>query len=309
MHKIDGKTRVYGLLGCPVRHTLSPHMYNPLFEHLGINAVYVPFEVQPEYIGRAITGMRALGLQGVHLTTPHKEAVLPYLDRLSREAAAIGAVNVVLNNRGQLYGDNTDGRGYLRSLQRELQFEASGKAVVILGAGGSARAIAMTLARVGVARIHVLNRTLSRAERLSEDLKVHHPEINAQALPLDSDAFSRVAGDAHLVVDCTVPASDNPVDGLDVSGLPSHAIVSDINYHRQGAPLLKAAQARNLTVHRGLGMLVHQGAISMTLLIGLTVKPEQLEAFLVGRHPLLEGLTPEGLLPDPSVSAPGVLVG
>lgn len=283
MHKIDGKTRVYGLLGCPVRHTLSPHMYNPLFEQVGMNAVYVPFEVQADQIARAVAGIRALGLQGVHLTAPHKEAVVPHLDRLSREAAAIGAVNVILNNRGQLYGDNTDGRGYLRSLQRELRFEADGKTVAILGAGGSARAIAMTLARVGVAQIFIFNRTLARAERLQADLKVHYPAVRCTHLPLELEAFSRVASRIELLIDCTIPAADNPVDTLDISALPPTAIMSDINYHRQNAPLLVQAQARGLTVHRGLGMLIHQGAISMTLLIGLTVKPELLESFLAGR--------------------------
>lgn len=280
MPKIDGKTRIYGLVGCPIRHTLSPHMYNPLFQQLGVNAVYVAFEVQPDTLERAIAGLRALGIQGVHLTTPHKVAVIPHLDRLSREAAAIGAVNVVLNNRGMLYGDNTDGRGYLRSLQRELHFETEGKRVALLGAGGSARSIAFTLARVGVQELHLFNRTVSRAEKLKADLHSHYPGVRTFVYPLDTAPFSLVATELDLVVDCTCPGPDNPVDWLDISNLPAHAIVSDINYHRQEAPLLERARERRLVAHRGLGMLVNQGAISMTLLAGLTVKPEVLESFL-----------------------------
>ncbi|MFM7200536.1 MAG: shikimate dehydrogenase [Myxococcota bacterium] len=283
MPKIDGKTRVYGIMGCPVRHTLSPRMYNLLFESMGINSVYVPFEVEPESLPRALVGLRALGLQGVHLTAPFKEAVVPYLDRLSREAAAIGAVNVVLNTRGMLYGDNTDGRGYVRALQRELGYEVGGRTVALLGAGGSARAIAFTLARVGVATLSIFNRTLERAQKLAADLKHHYPALQVESLPLEAKVFSERAAELSLVIDCTTPAQDNPVNHFPVEGLSVETVVSDISYHHAGAPLLERAREAGLRTQDGLGMLVHQGALSLTLLAGLTVKPEQLEGYVKAR--------------------------
>lgn len=280
MPRIDGKTRVYGILGHPVRHTLSPNMYNPLFEQLGLNAVYVPFEVPVGMLPDAIRGLRALGIVGVHLTAPHKEAVIPHLDRLSREAQVIGAVNVVLNRQGMLYGDNTDGRGFLRSIQRGLGFDPSGKTLGILGAGGSARAVAFTLARVGAKRLEIFNRTVARAQRLATDVRFHHPGCDVEIHPLEPQAFAHTCADLDVVVDCTSPDPASPINRLPLDRLAETTLVCDLNYHNPGSGLLAQAHARGLTTHTGQGMLIHQGALSMALLAGLTIKPELLEGYL-----------------------------
>lgn len=280
MPRIDGKTRVYGILGHPVRHTLSPHMYNPLFDQLGLNAVYVPFEVPLGLLPEAIRGLRALGIVGVHLTAPHKEAVIPHLDRLSREAQVIGAVNVVLNRQGMLYGDNTDGRGFLRSIQRSLGFEPHGKTLALLGAGGSARAVAFTMARVGAARLEIFNRTVSRAERLASEVQFHHPDCSVQIHPLEEQAFGAVSEALDAVVDCTCPDPGSPVNRLPLHALPAHALICDLNYHNPSSGLLANARALGRITHTGQSMLVHQGAMSMALLAGLTIKPELLEGYL-----------------------------
>jgi shikimate dehydrogenase len=192
----------------------------------------------------------------------------------------IGAVNVILNSRGVLYGDNTDGRGFLRALQRDLDFSPEGATVALLGAGGSARAIAHTLAEVGAKRFFVLNRTVPRAEKLAQALAEHAPSSPCQPLPLDADAFSRIAPELDLVIDATTPGAENPVDELPVDRLPARAICSDINYTRPNPPLIARAAAAGLRTQIGTSMLVHQGALSLMLLTGISIRPEELEAYI-----------------------------
>ncbi len=138
--KITGKTRITGLYGYPVEHTLSPSMHNAAFEHLGIDYCYLPFSVPPDSLKSAVEAIRALNLAGVNVTIPHKESVIPYLDNVSEEASFIGAVNTIVNQDGKLTGYNTDGRGFMRSLS-ENNILTDNKKVLIVGAGGASRAI------------------------------------------------------------------------------------------------------------------------------------------------------------------------
>jgi len=283
MRHINGNTTVYGIIGSPVRHTLSPIMYNPLFQRHGRNAVYLTYEVEAEGLSDAIKGMRALGIRGFHITCPHKESVLPLLDRVSREGRAIGAVNIILNNEGVLYGANTDGRGYLRALQNELDFDAEGKTIALLGAGGASRAIVFALARVGVRRVYIFNRTLPRAERMAGDLQGRFPNLTVEVHPLMPERFLALSPDFDLLINATIPKPDNPVDDLPIDGISPGCICSDINYHRRSIPWLQRARAAGLTIQRGMGMLIYQGALSMQILTGLSVKASELEDF-IDRH-------------------------
>ena len=137
--RISGRTRTYGILGYPVGHSLSPVMQNAAFAQMKFDAAYLPFEVRPEDLRAALDGVRALGIAGVNVTIPHKEAVLAYLDDVDPEAAAIGAVNTVVNRDGRLIGYNTDGAGFLAALKSEARFVPKKRNVLILGAGGAAR--------------------------------------------------------------------------------------------------------------------------------------------------------------------------
>src|SRR5581483_10375763 len=157
--------KVVGVFGHPVSHSLSPAMHNAAFAALGLPYVYVPFPVAPEEIGPAVRSLSSLGIVGVNLTIPHKESVLPFLDEITSEAREVGAVNTVHCTEGRLLGDNTDGRGFYEPL-RELGVTVAGKRVVVLGAGGAARAVVFRLAREG-AQITLANRTRERAERLA----------------------------------------------------------------------------------------------------------------------------------------------
>lgn len=144
-HAIDGETRVVGVIGWPVRHSLSPLMHNAAFGVLGLNWVYVPFAVTPDQVTATVQAVRALDLVGLNVTIPHKLAVLPLMDEVSAEARALGAVNTIINDDGRLRGRNTDGEGFLRSL-REIGGDVTGRRVALIGAGGSARAVALALA-------------------------------------------------------------------------------------------------------------------------------------------------------------------
>jgi shikimate dehydrogenase len=138
--KVTGKTRVTGLFGYPVEHTLSPFMHNAAFEHLGLDYCYLPFSVHPDSLKTAVEAVKALRLAGVNVTIPHKEAVIPYLDTVNEEALFIGAVNTIVNREGTLTGYNTDGRGFMRALS-ENNISPDNKRVFVVGAGGASRAI------------------------------------------------------------------------------------------------------------------------------------------------------------------------
>ncbi|MGB0638736.1 MAG: shikimate dehydrogenase family protein, partial [Myxococcota bacterium] len=162
---ISGHTRVFGLIGHPVRHSLSPSMYNSLFARFGIDAVYLAFDVNPDQAIKVTESIRVLGLVGVNLTVPFKEQIVADLDHMTIAAKEAGAVNVVTHIDGQLTGYNTDGEGFIRSLKEEEGPSPEGIHAVILGAGGAGRAIASALLDHGASKITMMNRSLVRAQR------------------------------------------------------------------------------------------------------------------------------------------------
>ncbi len=168
LQDISGSTRVVGVFGHPVTHSLSPAMHNAAFRALNLPFIYVPFGVAPDAIGMALRGLPALGIVGVNLTIPHKESALPFLDEITDEAQTVGAVNTVHCLNGLLIGDNTDGRGFYQPLA-EAGVPVRGQTVVVLGAGGAARAVVYRLVREG-ANVILANRTRERAERLAHDI-------------------------------------------------------------------------------------------------------------------------------------------
>ena len=166
--KISGKTKVLGLFGYPVEHSLSPAMHNAAFEELGLDCCYVTFPVRPEFLRDAIKAVKALNLAGVNVTVPHKEKVIPFLDEVNREASFIGAVNTIANKNGKLTGYNTDGRGFMKSLS-EAHISVNKKNVLILGAGGASRAIGYYLCQ-GASRLFLYDIDKKKAEKLIRDL-------------------------------------------------------------------------------------------------------------------------------------------
>jgi shikimate dehydrogenase len=275
---INGATRVCGLFGHPVEHSFSPLMHNAAFGALGLNYVYLPFAVRPENLGTAVDALRILHLAGVNVTIPHKEAVLGHLDEVSPEARLIGAVNTVVNRSGHLVGHNTDGPGFVEALSRRAGFTPGGKRVLLLGAGGAARAVAVQLALAGAELITVVNRSPGRAGKLVELLS-GHTAVRAEFLFWDpgstaqSSDFVNAARLADLIVQCT-PLGMYP--GVDLAPefpfavLRPGRLVCDLVYNPVRTKFLIRAEMAGARVVDGLEMLIYQGALSFALWTGHT---------------------------------------
>ncbi len=267
---ISGKTRVCGLIGDPVEHTMSPAMHNAAFEKMGIDYRYLPFRVKSEDLSKAIEGMRALNMKGLNVTIPHKVAVIQLLDKLDPLAERIGAVNTIVNDDGVLTGYNTDATGFLQALL-EKGTEPKGKNVVIMGAGGASRAISFILADRG-ANLVILNRLLELdwAIELANSISQTFTK-KVEALELNKDNLINVLEKAHILVNATsVGMSPNTTETLITADLLKPGlIVYDIVYNPIKTRLLTEAEAAGAETIGGLDMLVWQGALAFEKWTGL----------------------------------------
>ncbi|MEK6682767.1 MAG: shikimate dehydrogenase [Nitrospirota bacterium] len=265
--KITGKTKIVGIFGYPVKHTLSPLMHNAAFSALRLDYCYLPFEVRPENLKEAVEGIRALNIRGVNITVPHKEAVMDYLDELSSEARLIGAVNIIENRDGRLIGYNTDARGFIKSLLMDAKTKVKGKRVLILGAGGAGKGVAVACAMENAAAITIANRTADKAERLTEYLKGQFSEIPFSAISLEKDRLPEVIADADILINATSVGLKRG-ESLPVSSrhLHKNLVVYDLIYNPPDTPFLKmAGKAGVKKAVNGLGMLLYQGALSFEI--------------------------------------------
>lgn len=257
---------VAGLIGYPVGHSLSPVMHNAAFQALGMyDARYDLWETTLEDLPARVESLREPGVLGGNVTVPHKQGVMSLLDEVTETARRIGAVNTVIPADGRLTGDNTDAYGFSQSLRDVVDPATIGQAVVV-GAGGAARAVLVSLQEAGISNVIVINRTLERAQRLVEGLAAdgQHPIVAG-----GWDALDDVTRSAGLIVNATSigwHGDEMPFDQVIVDVLPSNAVVMDLTY-RQTA-LLKAAEARKLEAIDGLPMLIHQGARAFELWTG-----------------------------------------
>jgi shikimate dehydrogenase len=262
---ISSRTKVFALIGDPVEGSLSPPMYNAAFRHLGLDCVYVAFRVPPALLREAVEGVRAMGMGGLNVTHPHKVRILPLLDGLHPSAEEVGAVNTVRNEGGRLVGFNTDGEGAV-SFLRERLGSLKGRRAVILGAGGAARALAFSLLREG-AELTVLNRTPSKARRLASELGRRGGEVGWGGLGREEvrDALSR----ADLLINATPVGMDREGETLVTSDLMHRGLfVMDLVYHPPETALMREARKAGARAENGLGMLLHQAALSFTLFTG-----------------------------------------
>ena len=268
MDEIDGATRLVGVMGWPVAHSLSPAMHNAAFAALSLNWRYVPLPVHPDDVGAAVRGLRALGFAGCNVTVPHKQAVMPHLAGLSPEAAATGAVNTLVRAGGSWRGENTDVRGFMDDLAAH-GVAVTGKQCVVLGAGGSARAVTWGLLNAGAA-VAVVSRTLARSAALVEALSAHLP--GAALSCHERTALAHLAADSTaLIVNATsvgmwphVDESPWPED----APIPAGAVVYDLVYRPARTRLLQQAEAAGARAIGGVGMLARQGAASFALWTG-----------------------------------------
>jgi shikimate dehydrogenase len=260
VHAILQHAELYGIFGYPIGHSLSPLMHNTAFAHHGLDAVYLPFAVPPAQVEIAVKAIRALHIRGVNVTIPHKQAVMAWLDELSPEARLIGAVNTVQLRDDRLVGYNTDGIGFLRSLE-EAGSEVAGRTVLLLGAGGAARALAVQLCLAGIQRLYLANRTQTRAEELAAFLKENIPHADISVVSMKGPSLSAHLPHIDIVVNAT-SVGMHPHDRmvLPFADLGPRHLVCDIVYRPLHTPLLQAAQHQGARTVDGLGMLIHQGA-------------------------------------------------
>ncbi|MFH1097145.1 MAG: shikimate dehydrogenase [Candidatus Desantisbacteria bacterium] len=277
---INGQTKVVGIIGDPVKHSLSPQMHNAAFKHLKLNLVYVPFHVKPEQLNEAIKGMMALGMVGLNVTVPHKIEVMKYLDEISPDAKAIGAVNTISIKNNKCIGDNTDGRGFIRALIEDEGITIAGKNIVILGAGGSARAIGHSLIKDGVKRLIFCNRTAPRAEEMAKSFQSMGVSVAGMGIIDSRDEIAQ----ADMIIN-TTSAGMKQGDPLliDPSLIRKGQIVYDIIYSPPETPLLQTAKNSGARAINGLGMLIHQGALAFEIWTGCPAPVEVMrEAILRG---------------------------
>jgi len=257
--RITGMTRIYGLMGDPVEHSVSPAMQNAAFEARGLDAVYLPFKVKSQELQPAIQGIRALNIQGLNVTIPHKVAVIPFLDELDPLAENIGAVNTIVNEEDSLKGFNTDASGFLKALLSE-GIQPERKNVVILGAGGAARAIAFILADRG-ANLIILNRHIEAAQDLADRI-VNLFRREVQALEMKPGNLQTALKSGDIIVNTT---SVGMSPGLSETPVPPSLIqrgqvVFDIIYNPVRTRLMDESKKRGAKVIGGVEMLVQQGA-------------------------------------------------
>lgn len=263
---ISGRTRVVGLLGYPVEHSLSPAMHNAAFEYLNLDYCYVTFPVRPEMLKDAINGVRALSLIGVNVTVPHKENVIPFLDEVSEEALFIGAVNTIKNDEGKLIGYNTDGKGFMQSLS-EAGISIRDKKLLVVGAGGASRAIGYYLCKEA-SYLYLYDVNNNKAALLKGHLNKIKGNISlADSNSLsDKDFFSEI----DVIINAT-PLGLKPDDPMpvDVSVINKNNIICDLIYKE--TPLLREASKIGCKTIDGLGMLLWQGVFAFEIWTG--VKP------------------------------------
>ena len=258
---VSGKTKVCGIIGDPIEHTMSPVMHNAAFQKLGLDFVYLPFRVKKEALSGAVDGVRTLNIKGLNVTIPHKVAIIPFLDKLDPLAEKIGAINTIVNDGGVLTGYNTDATGFLQALL-DQGVEPEGKTTVILGAGGASRAISFILAERG-AHLVILNRQLARAEDLAQWItQVFEKDITA--LTLGEENLAKVLAKADILVNTTSVGMNPDIDKTPVPAglLKPGLIVFDIVYNPVQTRLLKEAEAAGAKTINGLDMLVWQGAMA-----------------------------------------------
>ncbi|AEG61328.1 shikimate dehydrogenase [Desulforamulus ruminis] len=269
---LNGKTKICGLFGFPVEHSFSPAMHNAAFEELGLNWVYVPFCISPDRLKQAMQSITSLGLTGINVTVPHKQAVLPLLDEIHPTAGIIGAVNTIVNDQGRLVGHNTDGAGFVKSLTDETGFSPRGQGVLILGAGGAARAVAVQLALSGAGPLYIANRSPAKAEALARDLQ-QATGVRAAALPWGRELPQEKVNEVGLVVQTTpmgmAPKAEQCPD-FPFQAIRTGQVVCDLIYNPGQTLFLKEAAVRGAVPLNGLGMLLYQGVLAFELWTGKT---------------------------------------
>ncbi len=263
--RINGSTVLVGVIGNPVKHSLSPVILNAAFREAKINWVYTAFETPEEKLADAIGGIRALGIAGLSVTMPHKARVCSLLDEISDSAQSLGAVNCIVNDAGNLKGHNTDGDGFLDAVKHDAGLDVAGKKVLVIGSGGSARSIIYSLGKAEAREIAVINRTKNKALDALELAGSAGRHVEENEIP-------KVVSEADLVINAT-PVGMSDTEGtssfpLEPNLLTKGQLAVDLIYHPISTPWMEALRDREVEVHGGLSMLIFQAAKAFKLWTG-----------------------------------------
>lgn len=270
--------KLYGVIGCPIQQTMSPLIHNDAFLHLGMDAYYHAFHVEPKDLETAVKGMKALGVSGFNVTIPHKEAIIPMLDEVDEHALKIGAVNTVVHKNGILKGYNTDGPGYVQALKRVTT--TNDKRMLIIGAGGAARAIIYSLVQEPGVTADILNRTPGKAISLIEEFSFHNRcravtmEEAVRSLPTYDVVVQTTSVGMHPLVE------ETPIS---LSSLKKNAVVSDIIYNPLETKLLKEARLKGAVVQNGVQMFAYQAALAFQHWTGNVPDVDRMETLVTKR--------------------------
>ncbi|WP_416827320.1 shikimate dehydrogenase [Ectobacillus polymachus] len=270
--------KLYGVIGNPIGHSLSPLIHNDAFSSLQIDAHYHAFRIEEDKLADAVKGFRATEIAGFNVTIPHKVAIMQYLDSVDDLAKQIGAVNTVVNKDGQLIGYNTDGTGYVRALESIAGDSLSQKRVLLIGAGGACRAIYFTLASKGITQIDIANRTISRAQDLIDSC---HYQTSSYAVSLEEALQNEQSYD--IIVNTTSVGmyphvEDSP---FSIQELKQGAIVTDIIYNPFQTTFLTEAKRAGAIVQNGVDMFVYQGALAFQLWTGKWPNVERMKQLVI----------------------------
>ena len=261
----------FAVIGDPIKHSKSPEMHTFWYNELELNASYIPIHVARENLEQAVASLKLLGISGFNVTIPHKEAILPFLDELDPLARKMGAVNtVVCLQDGRLKGYNTDGAGFVKSLEEQIGDSKRNEPVLIIGAGGAARGISFALVAQGYTNITIANRTVEKAELITRELQCGNA-ISLQQAEQSLENFT--------IFIQTTPAGLNIEEftlPFSMEKFPMQAVAADIVYNPLMTPFLLAAEKKGATIINGLGMFVHQGAIAFEHWLGVYPPIEQI---------------------------------
>lgn len=269
---VKATTSIYGIFGHPVKHSLSPDMHNSAFNELGLDSVYVAFDIDPDNIGEATNSIRTMGIKGINITIPHKQAIMAHLDEVSPDATLTGAVNTVKNDNGKLSGFNTDVGGFLRAIREDLDFTPEGKTLFLIGAGGAARAVLSAFCMNGGTVVYIADILKDKASELADQFKANFENIRFETVQMeDKNTISDKFSESDILVNAS-PAGMDGVGSHDIplNDLKKSAVVYDLVYKPQNTNLLTDAKELGHKASGGLTMLLYQGAESFEIWTGET---------------------------------------
>lgn len=276
---ITANTEIYGVIGDPIGHTMSPIIHNTIFSLNSEDAIYLAFNVKSDKLNCFINTIDMLGIKGFNVTMPHKQSIMKYLDHIDEQAVIYGSVNTVAVKDGKLYGYCTDPEGFFMSLQK-AGVDVIGKNIVFLGAGGVSRSVSLMLAKKGAKKITVLNRTLQKAQELKDNILKYEKDFDVSAYPLDFNDMEKYLKDCDILINSTPLGMKHNPQFQDLSFLEylkKDAVVYDMIYNPMETEFIKTAKLLGHKTISGLYMLIYQGVIASKLFYGKPIKDIAIE--------------------------------